>query len=148
MNSLSHASLHGESGHQYIDGVYRIGSVKIGQRLKLADGLVVTLTKEANNLCASNYNPDIRCVWEGLLSIEFEVAGKMFKISDHDLRENGSSWSTFDLDSETYWIAGTGSYVEEQSRDHTYLKYRITKANSAAWYHMRNAKSYTRDRVD
>lgn len=83
--------------------------------------LDITYVSYQNNLCESNYNPDVRCFWEGDLSVDLLVNGKLITINDHDQKKG-------DINRVNNFIfQGIGNEVKNGSRDETYLKFKITK---------------------
>ena len=154
----SYQAIDNEQGEDYVDSEYQLGSVKVGKRIELASGVTGKLVSESNQLCPSNYNPGIVCFWEGLVSIQIEVGSKIFRITDHDSRPNpithgkdavDPQWISFCVGPIIYRIVGTGSRVANESRDQTYLQYRITRSdNRTAYDRLRIRRNYTDGRVD
>jgi len=123
---MIHKAFPGETGSLYYDGKYRLGSLEKGKAICLAEGVVLKLLEEENQLCPSYYDPGTICISGGRLSIKLKIpnTGQIIIISDQDLK---SGWSKFHLNGTLYSIAGVRTEVINYRKDLTYLYYRITK---------------------
>ena len=87
--------------------------------------VTLSYTDYQNNLCGSNYNSNIKCFWEGDLSIAFYVNGVYININDHDKRNN--KFHIVLIGRYQYIFQGLGSIVYNKSRNETYLQFMVIK---------------------
>jgi hypothetical protein len=74
-----------------------------------------------NSICPSRYNSNIKCFWEGDLSITLIFNGKEITINDHDYKSGKFSIVN------DYIIQGLRSVINNKSEEETFLEFRITK---------------------
>lgn len=72
-----------------------------------------------NTLCPSQYNTSIRCVQEGHLRVTLRVNNERITLDDHDARLKKDSHAGGHV------FIGESAYVEDHSRDKTYLVFSV-----------------------
>ena len=86
----------------------------IGKSVQFAGfpALAIVYLSYSNQLCPSNYDRGIVCVWEGVLTVTLSINGRVITLSDHVTESvliDGCN------------IKALHAEVENQSRDETYL---------------------------
>lgn len=99
------------------------------------ENLTIEYLDSENNLCPSIYDPNIRCFWEGDLSLTLKVNSKKIILNDHDSRKGifhtVDGYRLFGLrpfikNSETYMVFGISTEpVESDESVESIPQYRL-----------------------
>lgn len=90
-------------------------------RLRTFPELELTYLEGKNALCPSN----VRCFWEGDLTLKLRVNGEEIVLNDHDRRRKKES--VVETDQYRYIFQGVSSSVENGSQDETYLIFTVER---------------------
>lgn len=89
------------------------------------ENLNFKILESDNGLCPSNYNPEIRCFWEGDLHLKLIINDLyIIDINDHDKRNN--KLSEINIRNKNYKFQGIKAEVQNMDKDSTYLIFSIT----------------------